>query len=126
MHSKRTGNCRKLFLLFSTLSFCLNIAPLGYYIIKALIEADLTHEKVALTSMVFIVLILSIVSWVNKITLRSKLWIILIGLYICLDYIMTPLIIIAICQVIDELIISPLAKNYKTKLTINKEMDKRA
>lgn len=123
--SDRTKKFRNLYWIFLILSILSNICPLAVYTIQALINADLVHEKVALTMTVFIVLILTIISLINKITLRSRLWIILIGIYLCLDYIMTPLIIIAICQIMDELIFSPLKKRYKNRLIINKEMDKR-
>lgn len=121
----RTKHFRICFWFTFIASLLLNIAPLAVYTIKALIEADLTHEKVSLVMIVFVVLIMTIVSLVNKIALKSRLWIILIGIYICLDYIMTPLIIIAVCQIVDEIIMSPLSKHYKLKLNINKEMDAR-
>ena len=124
MH-ERTKRFRRLYILFLITSLLLNIAPLATYTIKALMESDLVHEKVALTMTVMIVLILTIVSIVNKITLRSLLWIVLIDIYVCLDYIMTPLIIIAVCQILDELMITPLKKYYKTKVRINKEIDAR-
>lgn len=111
--------------IFTILSLLLNICPLAVYTIKAMFESDLVREKVALTMTVFIVLILSIVCWVNKLVLRSRLWIILIGVYFCLGEILTPLIIIAICQILDELIVHPLKKHYKNKYVINKEIDKR-
>ena len=120
-----TSKYRKLAWLFTILSFLLNVCPLAVYSIKAMVESDLVREKVALSMTVFIVLILTIVCFVNKIALRSRLWIILIGVYFCLGEILTPLIIIACCQVLDELVVHPLKKHYKNKLTINKEIDKR-
>lgn len=92
-----TKTYRIWFWILAVLSFLLCVGPLAAYSVSALIAADLVIEKVALASTVFIVLIMSVVSWLNKIALRSRLWIILIGLYICLDSIMTPLIIIAAC-----------------------------
>lgn len=120
-----TKTYRIWFWILAVLSFLLCVGPLAAYSVSALIAADLVIEKVALASTVFIVLIMSLVSWLNKIALRSRLWIILIGLYICLDSIMTPLIIIAACQVIDEIIVCPIKHNLSTKLTISKELDKR-
>lgn len=120
-----TKKYRRLYWLFFAVSIMLNFGPLIGYTIKALIESNLIHEKVALCLTVFIVLIMSAICLINKTVLKSRLWILLIGLYICLDYIMTPLIIIAVCQVLDELIVCPLKNNFKTKLTIHKEMDKR-
>lgn len=123
--SDRTIKFKRLYWIFLAFSLLLNVGPLAGYSITALINADLVHEKVALTMTVFIVLILTIVSAVNRITMKSRLWIVLIGIYMCIDYILTPLIIIAVCQILDELVVSPLKKNYKNKLTINKEMDMR-
>lgn len=125
MASERTIKLRRLTALFTIVSLLLNIAPLAFYTIKALIDADLTHEKVALSMTVFIVLIMTIISIANKIVLKSRIWIIMLGIYICLDTILTPLIIIAVCQIIDELLIAPLKKSFKLRKNINKEMDKR-
>jgi hypothetical protein len=120
-----TGKYRTLSWVFMISSVLLNIGPLMFYTIQALCQSNLTYEKVSLCLTVFIVLILSAVCLINKVALKSRLWIILIGLYICLDTIMVPIIVIACCQVVDELIISPLAKHYKSKLLISKEIDKR-
>ena len=114
----------KYWMLFA-LSLLLNICPLAVYTIQALLQGQLVYQKVALTMTVFIVLIMTVISIVNKITLRSRLWIILIGLYLCLGEILTPLIIIAVCQIADEIIVHPLKGHYKNKLTISKEIDKR-
>lgn len=122
----RTSKFRLSFWILAVVSFMLNVAPLAIYAINAVVAADLFYEKIALSMTVFIVLIMTLISLVNKIAFRSRLWIALIGIYVCIDSIMTPLIIIAVCQIIDELIISPLKKNQKNKLIINKEMDKRS
>lgn len=120
-----TTKTKRLSVLFTIVSVLLNICPIAVYSITALINADLMHEKVALSLTVFIVLILSAVCLVNKVALRSRLWILLIGLYFCLDFILTPLIVIAVCQVLDELIVSPVAKHYRNRYKINKEIDQR-
>lgn len=116
---------KRLYVIFLILSTLLTLAPVTVYTIKALIESDLVHEKVSLMLTVFIVLILTCVTIVNKQAMRSRLWIMLIGLYICLDYIMGPLIIIAVCQVVDELIVCPAKKGFKEKYSINKQIDRR-
>lgn len=103
----------------------LNIFPIAFYSVKGYIEADLVSERIGLSMTLVVVMILTVISWLNQINLRSKLWILLIGFYLCLDAIMVPLIIIACCQVIDELIVIPLRKHYKTKYQIHKEIDSR-
>lgn len=107
------------------ITILLNVGPLATYSIIAMYEADLVVEKVSLTCTVFIVLIMTLYSLVSKTALRSRIWIILLGMYFCLDYILTPLIIIAVCQVADEIIFNPLYKHYRNKYTINREIDKR-
>lgn len=120
-----TKKYRYWFWVLAALSILLNVAPLATYTIIAFISATAITTKVTLTMTLMVVFVLTLVSWVNKITLRSRLWIVLIGLYIALDYIMVPLIIIAICQVIDELIVCPCKNVCQRRLEINKEMDKR-
>lgn len=116
----------KLWAVLTTIfSILLNIAPIAVYVIIALVNCNLVYQKVALTMTVFVVLIMSIICLVNKATMKSRLWVVLIGLYICLDYILTPLIIIAVCQVLDELIVAPVARHYRQRYKINKEIDLR-
>ena len=120
-----TKSYKRRYRFFLLTSLIINILPLTYYITKAITESNLIYQKISLTMTVFAVLIMTAISIVNKITLRSRLWIILIGLYICLSEILEPLIIIAACQIMDELLIVPLKKHYKDKLLISKEIDKR-
>lgn len=120
-----TKKYRTISLVLLIMCILLNVAPLATYTVMALCQANLVVEKVALTSTIFIVLIMSLYSLVSKTALRSRIWIILLGMYVCLDYILAPLIIIAICQVLDEMFINPLYKHYKNKYTINREIDKR-
>lgn len=114
-----------LSITLSLLSFGLYAGPFIIYVLMGLFSDALVVEKVSLVSTIMIVGIMTVVAAANKIVLRSRLWILLIGLYCCLDNIMTPLIIVAVCQVIDELIVSPLAKHCKTKTSINAELDRR-
>lgn len=111
--------------LFTIASVLLNIGPLAAYIVIALVNCTLTYQKVALTMTVFVVLIMTAVSLINKVAMKSRLWVILLGIYLCLEFILTPLLIIAICQVVDELIVAPLAQHYRNRYKINKEIDLR-
>lgn len=120
-----TKKYSRLHLIFSLTSLLLNIFPFAYYVIEGLLGGSATIEKVTLTSTIFIVLVMTLVSLVNKKAMRSRLWILLIGLYVCLDNILTPLLMIAICQVVDEIIVSPLVRVFRVKKTIHKELDKR-
>lgn len=103
----------------------LNVGPLATYTIMGFAQSNLVVEKVALTATVFIVLIMTVYNLVTKVALRSRVWVLVLGLYFCLDAFLTPLLIIAVCQVLDELVFSPLRRHYRNKYTINREIDKR-
>ena len=125
MKTPVTKKYHRLGILFTILSLLLNIAPLAVYTIMALAGGALIGQKVALTMTVFVVLILSVISWINKTTLRSKIWILMIGLYFVLEHFAVAIIIIGVCQVLDEWIVDPLRKHFRNKYSINKEIDKR-
>lgn len=120
-----TKTYRIWYWILAAASILLNVGPFVGYTFTALFSATLTTEKVALCTTVFIVLILTAISLVNKVAMKSRLWILLIGIYICLDSVMTPIIIIGVCQVVDELVVCPIKSRFSTKLTISKELDKR-
>lgn len=120
-----TRKYRKLSFLFGSISILLNIAPFTIYAFIALVDSALIYQKIALSMTVLVVAILSLVALVNKVAMKSRLWIVLVGIYVCLGEIITPLIIIAVCQVLDELIVAPLHNSYRNKKNINKEIDKR-
>ena len=125
MTTATTKKYKRAWILFVILSIAANLCPIVVYSIKAIVSSNLVYEKVTLCTTVFIVIILTGVSMVNKVALRSRLWIILIGLYICLDQILEPLILIAACQILDELALNPLKKACKSRWVINKQLDRR-
>ena len=120
-----TKKLKRKYIIATILSFLLNVCPLLVFTIIAFISGTAIVHKVTLSMTVLIVLIFTAVTFINKTVFRSKLWILLIGLWLCLDNILTPLIVFAACQVIDELIVTPLKNYYKNRYRINKEMDTR-
>ena len=120
-----TQSLKRKYRICRILSLLLNIGPLAFYVISALCGASLIHEKIALSMTVLVVIILTFISLINKVAMKSRIWILLIGIYIALDHILGPLIVIGVCQVLDELIVSPLKEHYKNRYTINKEIDLR-
>lgn len=112
-------------LIMSVLSIILNVGPVVTYSVIALSENNSETQKCVLLSMISISVILSAVCLLNKYTLRSKIWLILIGLYICMDKVLGCVLILAITQVFDELVVAPLKKHFRRKYQINKEIDKR-
>ena len=120
-----TRKYRRLSFLFGTIRVLLNIAPFAIYAFIALINSTLLYQKTVLCMTVFIVGIMSLITLFQEVAMKSRLWIVLVGIYVCLGQIITPLIIIAVCQVLDELIVAPLHDSYRDKKSINKEIDKR-
>ena len=120
-----TKKLKRKYIIATILSFLLNVCPLLVFTIIAFISGTAIVHKVTLSMTLLIVLIFTAVTFINKTVFRSKLWILLIGLWLCLDNILTPLIVFAACQVIDELIVTPLKNYYKNRYRINKEMDTR-
>jgi hypothetical protein len=120
-----TKKYRSTYVALVIVSLILNLFPVAFYVVKAFLESSATYQKVALSSTIFISLILTCVSLLTKVNIRSIIWILFIGLYVCLDSIINMIWFIAIFQVTDELVITPLKKMVKNKWIINKELDKR-
>lgn len=120
-----TKKYHRIWLVFAILSLLLNVGPLAAYSIIALAGASLVIEKVTLSMTVLVVLIMTAIAFLNKTTMKSRVFVIIIGLYLCLDHFITPLLVISACQIVDEWIASPISKHYKNKFNINKEIDKR-
>lgn len=120
-----TKKLKTKYLISALLSILLNICPLIVFTIIAFVTNTAIVHKVTLSMTLLLVLIFTLITLVNKTVFRSKLWILLIGLWLCLDNILTPLIVFASCQVVDELIVTPIKNHYKDRYKINKEIDKR-
>lgn len=120
-----TKKLKAKYVIASLISILLNICPLLVFTIIAFISGTAIVHKVTLSMTLLLVLIFTLITFINKTVFRSKLWILLIGLWLCLDNILAPLIVFASCQVLDELIVTPIKKYYRDRYKINKEIDKR-
>lgn len=110
--------------IFHFLSWILTFLPILIWLGIALAKSnDVT--KTALAISVLIAFLLTLVNLLLKYSIRSTIWILLIGIYVALKDITPLLIIIAVCTIIDEFIVHPLYKHYKERYHINKEIDKR-
>lgn len=123
--SEITKKNKALYWVFNILSFVVMFVPIAVYVVKGYIEADLTTEKVGLTCTIMISIILVAINFIFKYRIRSTLWILLLGVYFCLDNILAMIILIAVGTILDEFLLTPLKKSFKNKYTINKEIDKR-
>lgn len=124
MISPQTKKYKRLALLMGFISILLLIAPIGYYTTVAFIAGTVV-EKVSLGALATLAVIMVAINALLKLHLRSPLWIMLVGVYLVLDYILPLILIIAITTIADELIFTPLCKKFKNKATINGEIDKR-
>ena len=119
-----TNKYKKLYETFKILSWSVTILPLVVYFVIAFSKAEIVH-KLAIGSMLTIVLILTVINVIGKLQLRSPLFLLLICIYIGLGQILTPLVITTCGVVLDEFIFTPLYKKYKQLYIINREIDKR-
>ena len=119
-----TLNYKKKKNLYFWLSIALNILPIVVYFIVGMVNGDV-RQKLTLGLTFFIAVCLVVINILFKYSIRSTIWIILIGIYVALDNITTLLIIIALCTIVDEFIVTPLHNKYKEKYKINREMDER-
>lgn len=122
--SEVTKKYSRLSKLFAFLSIMLTAAPVVVYLIIAFYNGAV-HEKITLGITFIIAALLTIINLILKFHIRSILWIVILGIYFCLDNIMPLLLIVAIGTILDEFIITPLHKSFKSKANINKEIDKR-
>lgn len=121
--TKKLGLIAKILTLLSLL---LSFGPLCVYLVLSYSSAVAEPVgKITLTAMLGVSVILSFVCLLNKYTPRCRLWLILIGLYMCLDSFIGCIFVLAITQCLDELVVGPLARHYRNLHRINREIDRR-
>lgn len=111
--------------ILKLLSILVNISPILVYTFIAFTSGTVS-QKTTLGLTLVVCVLFTITNLVFKYHIRSTIWILLIGIHICLNNITSLLVIIAIATMTDEFILSPLAKKYKQKYVINNEIDKRS
>ena len=121
-----TKKYKKRAKILSILSFIVLFVPLIVYIVMAFANGGITvSKKVILGFSLIFALVLTIINALTKFRIRSTIWIILLGIYYCLNNILPLLLMIAIGTITDEFILSPLQKKNKRLYEINNEIDKR-
>ena len=124
MSSDVTKKYRKSYWTCKILSWCITLLPMLIFVIWGFVEGT-PHRKMALGGLMVVAIVLVVINILMKLSLRCVPWIMLLGVYICLQEITVLLIIMAVTTVVDELILTPLEKRFREKLVINKEIDKR-
>ena len=110
--------------LYRILSIVITVLPLLIYTIIGFVNGEVA-QKLALGCSIVISGMLVVVNVIFKKHIRSTIWIMLLGIYMCLNKITTLLLILAITTILDEFVLTPLANKYSNEFKINKEIDKR-
>lgn len=128
MASNYTKRARAKLWILRLLDWALLFAPLLVYICIALGNGGVTTPaKVGVVGTVAVAAIITIFNILAKKSLRSPIWIILIGLFVAMKEWLMPLIVItAIATVLDEFVFEPLITKTQTELISNKAIDKRS
>lgn len=119
-----TKKYKKRYKILTAISIILNLAPIIAYSIYGFIQGSI-GEKATLSLSLIICIIFVAINFIFKYHIRSSIWIILIGIQVCLKNITTLLLIIALITILDEFVLTPLAKKSREKYVINNEIDKR-
>lgn len=125
--SIQTKQCRLNLWLCRIIDIIILVLPLIIYFFVAVCDDTvIVAQKVGLVGMFSIAVMLTVINIAFQKHLRCPIWIYIIGLYIALKNFLLPLIIIlAAATVIDEFVLTPMIKYYKTKLIANRAMDER-
>lgn len=126
--SQATKKAKNNMIIFQVVSILLTVVPIAFFVGYGFYNGTAT-EKVALSLTAIIGLIFAVLNLLLKWHIRSGLWIVIFGLCYALksnmNMIMSVVATMAITTAVDEFVVMPLAKRYKEKYHINKEIDKR-
>ena len=119
-----TETYRKKYIICRALSILLTLLPILVYTILGFINGS-TGNKIALGMCLLLALIFVLINVIFKHRIRTTIWIIMVGIYVCVNNIIPLLLLMAFSTALDEFILEPLYKSYKEKYKVNKEIDKR-
>lgn len=127
--SNRTKQCKHRKNLFNFLHFLCLFGPLLFFIPYGYVTGE-TAEKIGMSFAVIVSIILLIVSIICSTVTRAGLhktmmWILILGVLICLQNVKTFIVIMCLTSIVDELLFVRLRDHYKAALISNKEIDRR-
>ena len=122
--SNETKKYKRLSKLFGLLSLLCTVFPVAYFTVQAFIQVEV-EEKVTLGCTLIVCLILVALNTIKKENLRSPVYLMILGIYVCLDNLLSLFLIMAITTMADEFLFTPLHNSFKNKAVINKEIDRR-
>ena len=126
MISDYTKSKKRGAIITGILSFVLTIGPAVFFFFKGFVQGD-THTKVGLSMVMIISLVLGALMLLFKAHLKRTLfWILFIGVYAAMHSMLSVVISMAVCNIIDEVVITPLHSRFVEDYRTNKQIDKRA
>lgn len=111
---KKMKKFKTLKYFFIALGYVLSYAPALALIINGFAKGE-PGEQFALGSCCMFAIVMAVIQFRNKTRLRSIIWVLLLGAYICLNKVAGYIAAIAICTLIDEVIVGPISKYYTKK-----------
>lgn len=124
MTSDITKSYKRKYVICRVFDLLLELGPLLVFIIYGFITAE-PKQKVGMAACVVGAIIIAVINIMFKKHLRSVIWLITIGIAVCVSNIIPFMACMAGCTFFEEFVTAPLCKYYKEKLSINKEIDKR-
>lgn len=120
-----TKKRRNSFRIANAVHLLLQFGPIVLFMIQGLCSATKkgAASGVSFTMFSIFSIVLAVVGVIRGKMSRSSLWIMLIGFYFVLDYMLFIIITIAICQTTDELIARPIRSRLKEKYYNGKDVE---
>lgn len=122
--TERTKNLRWKVRVLIIIDLILTYAPFLYFGIKAFATAN-NVQRLGVSATLLMSVFLCALQLINKKRWRSIPWVLLLGFSFVLNKLHWVILLIAICILMDEIVIIPLLHNLKNKYVINKEIDRR-
>ena len=122
--TKITKDYKTKWLICRILSFLATFGPVIGFGVYALIIADV-NEKIVFSLLGILAITIGVVNVLFKYSFRTSVYLAILAVYSAMKEIAPLLIVVCVCTALDEFAFEPLAKYYRGKYSINKEIDKR-
>lgn len=119
-----TNKYKKKYKICRALSILLTLIPLLVYTILAFVQGTV-GSKITFGMCLLLAAIFTLVNIIFKHRIRCTIWVVMIGIYMCVSNIIPLLFLMAFSTALDEFVLSPLESKYKNLYIINREIDKR-
>lgn len=122
----RTKRFAALYRLMALFSLVCTIGPITVFTVYAIANGEIgSKQKLTLGLCLLVCVLLVIINTIKKYNLRSPVYIMILGVHTCIQNLTLLFIIMAVTTALDEFVFTPLKREFRTKYTINKEIDAR-